>query len=104
MKVLIWFLCILVNAIITAVIKENGIILGGIPTAFLTFATLSLAFFLCRKWDEYNQVKNPQNDKSPTDNQNVKKDKIKFCRKCGFELVNDSEFCSQCGTKVYEEN
>ena len=24
----------------------------------------------------------------------------RFCRKCGFQLVADSDFCSHCGTKV----
>lgn len=26
--------------------------------------------------------------------------KIRFCRKCGYELVNDSDFCSHCGTEI----
>ena len=25
---------------------------------------------------------------------------IRFCRKCGFEMIEGSEFCSQCGTKI----
>ena len=25
---------------------------------------------------------------------------IKFCRKCGNKLIEGSEFCSSCGTKV----
>ncbi len=33
-----------------------------------------------------------------TDNSN----KIRFCRKCGYELVNGSDFCSQCGTGIVE--
>lgn len=26
--------------------------------------------------------------------------KIKFCRRCGFELIRDSEFCSYCGSQI----
>ena len=28
---------------------------------------------------------------------------IRFCRKCGFELIAGSEFCSKCGTAVIKE-
>ena len=28
---------------------------------------------------------------------------IRFCRKCGFELIVGSSFCSRCGTPVVEE-
>ena len=37
---------------------------------------------------------------SQVDNQNVNTSKIKFCRKCGIELIDDSKFCGQCGTKI----
>lgn len=53
MKVLIWFLCIFANALITTLIKEAGVILGGIPTALMFAATLWLARTLCKKWDEH---------------------------------------------------
>ena len=36
------------------------------------------------------------NEDEEIDNSN----KIRFCRKCGYELVNGSEFCSRCGTKI----
>lgn len=28
---------------------------------------------------------------------------IRFCRKCGFELIECSEFCSRCGTAIVKE-
>ena len=33
----------------------------------------------------------------------AKKESIRFCRKCGTELGDDSRFCRKCGTEVKEE-
>lgn len=30
--------------------------------------------------------------------------KIQFCRRCGFKLVDGSEFCSNCGNKIESED
>lgn len=37
---------------------------------------------------------------SQVDNYNISESEIKFCRKCGFELIANSKFCSKCGTKI----
>lgn len=29
-----------------------------------------------------------------------KEQKVRFCRECGFELLEGSEFCSRCGTPI----
>lgn len=29
--------------------------------------------------------------------------KIRFCRKCGEQLIDDSKFCSKCGTEIINE-
>lgn len=29
--------------------------------------------------------------------------KIQYCRRCGFKLVDGSEFCSNCGTQIEKE-
>lgn len=52
MKVLIWVLCFFANALITTIIKGNGVILGAIPTVILYGVTIWLARTLCKKWDE----------------------------------------------------
>lgn len=30
--------------------------------------------------------------------------RIRFCRKCGNELLDDARFCSKCGTQVVKED
>ena len=30
-------------------------------------------------------------------------DIVRFCRKCGSQLISDSEFCDQCGTEIIKE-
>ena len=30
--------------------------------------------------------------------------KIRFCRRCGFELIDGSEYCSRCGTEIEKED
>lgn len=42
-------------------------------------------------------VQNTADDTSPTPD-DIKK--LRFCRYCGFELLENSEFCSHCGKKV----
>ena len=53
MKILIWVLCILANAVITTIFKANGILLGAMPTMILCGTMFWLASTLCRKWDEH---------------------------------------------------
>ena len=30
-------------------------------------------------------------------------DIVRFCRKCGNQLINDSQFCDQCGIQIIKE-
>lgn len=60
MKVLIWICCILLCVIVNLIFKYNGVILGGIPTAFLFLITVGLAPLLCKKWDNHKQEKEDQ--------------------------------------------
>ena len=52
MKILIWFVCILVMAIIQTIISSSGIILGAIPSVILFLAMWQVATTLCKKYDE----------------------------------------------------
>ena len=42
-------------------------------------------------------------EKAETSPVQEEKPPICFCRKCGFELIEGSEFCSSCGTAVIKE-
>ena len=42
-------------------------------------------------------------EKAETSPVQEEKPPIRFCRKCGFELIEGSEFCSSCGTAVIKE-
>ena len=105
MKILIWIVCFFTNALIIALIKDSGIMLGGIPTALMFGGTLWLARTLCKKWDEHklnNSIKeNITVQDSPIEE--VNNAKVCFCRKCGAPIDNDSRFCRKCGTEIKEE-
>ena len=58
MKILIWFLCLLVYAIITTTFQWNGIYLGAIPTMILFGVALILARSLCKAYDKHKNEKN----------------------------------------------
>ena len=52
MKALIWIGCIFSLSVCTVIIKNCGIILGGILTALMFGAMWWAATTLCKKWDE----------------------------------------------------
>ena len=58
MKILIWILCMLANAIITTVFQLNGIYLGALPRVILFIASAGLARSTCNDYDEYKNEKN----------------------------------------------
>lgn len=57
MKILIWIICLFLNALITTIFKENGIGLGAIPTVILYGMTILLATTLCKLWDKHKNQK-----------------------------------------------
>lgn len=58
MKVLIWVGCCFAYGFITTLIKQFGIVLGGIPTLILAGGMFWLARTLCKKYDEHRTQKN----------------------------------------------
>ena len=60
MKVLIWFLCILVYSLFVNFLKLGGVNLGGIPTVIFVGLTLLIARALCKEWDEHVKEKRPK--------------------------------------------
>lgn len=68
MKALIWIGCIFSLSLCTVLIKNCGIILGGIPTALMFGGMWWLATTLCKKWDARTRQKgNEPHDKSEGD-------------------------------------
>lgn len=114
MKFLIWFLCILANALITTFFKGNGVILGAIPTTALFAGTIWLAKTLCKEWDLHKAqqgsysapsekhtqgVVMPLQDAAPS----VSSGKSTYCPKCGSKLLDDAIFCNNCGAEIEKE-
>ncbi len=51
-KILIWAGCMLASAILTVVLKHNGIVLGAIPSVIQFAVMMAVASFLCKKIDK----------------------------------------------------
>ena len=77
MKILIWIVCFLCLAVIQVILKDLGIILGGILAALLFAATWFLAQKLCKAWDKHRHGKKKiKKEKNVTVNKGKKKSKI----------------------------
>lgn len=63
MTVFIWFLCLFGAAIIQALIRSQGFILGGIPTMILYIFTFWLAKTLSNAWKKNHAPQKPQDEK-----------------------------------------
>lgn len=96
MKVLIWFICFFVVALIRTSTQESGIILGGLPTALLYLGAYFIARSLCKSLDERKTEKKIQEGK------NAFKHKNYFCKECGQRLIDQGKFCNKCGAEVME--
>ena len=65
MKALIWIGCIFTLSLCFVMIKNAGIILGGIPSALMFGGMWWIASSLCKKWDsrkERNTNKEDENN------------------------------------------
>ena len=116
MKVFIWIVTIVVGAFLNTLL---GYLTGVMVGSVLLFAVeIYLARKLCQIWDERKKNKESQyiygaeeqvqsvvTKNNAIDSILVNSDfpKIRFCRHCGFELIDESEFCSNCGTKIQKE-
>ena len=62
MKALIWIGCIFTLSLCFVMIKNVGIILGGIPSALMFGGMWWIASFLCKKWDGRKERKMNKED------------------------------------------
>lgn len=125
MKVLIWVVCFFCSAVTQVIIKEQGIILGGIPTALLFGATWFVAKKLCDLWDkhEINKKQNmslcdesndPPNIKETVQKVIIKQEEVMkkesnkgeanmFCQYCGKQIAESADVCIGCGKLLKQE-
>lgn len=57
MTILIYVLCFYVYGLVVTILKNCGILLGGIPTLILVGATFAAAHGLTRAWREHKTIK-----------------------------------------------
>lgn len=92
MKVLIWLACILVYSALQAVIRSQGIVLGGVPTVLLALLLVFLpAPALCKLLDKRKKL-------PPAISHDEPKERWYTCPKCG-QLVREGADCD-CEPKV----
>jgi hypothetical protein len=60
MKALIWVACVFLFNLLIVLIKDTGIILGGIPTVLIYGLMFFVAHRLCKAWD----IKHPKTNKT----------------------------------------
>lgn len=111
--------CYCVNFLVMVLfVAVNGNSSSGAPYLLWTwvFSMSGIKTLKIRGVLEETQNKNYKNDVSTeVANTTISKDsmiaaaehpvseempRIRFCRKCGFELIDGSEFCSRCGTAI----
>ena len=52
-KIFIWIGCMIVFSIGTAILKAQGIVLGGLPMMFMGAGFFAVAYGLCYIYDNY---------------------------------------------------
>lgn len=108
MKVLIWIGCFFVATILNTILGYAT----GVKVGYLIFyfAVYFVAKKLCTKWDEHKEAKiekkkAPQQQNIVFEEKTVVEDtnQVRFCRKCGEKLIDNSQFCRKCGTGIVKE-
>lgn len=96
MKVLIWIGCFFVATILNTILGYAT----GVKVGYLIFyfAVYFVAKKLCNKWDKYIEIKTGKKKTKIAE-----MDKIRFCRRCGATLLENSKFCRKCGTEIVDE-
>lgn len=115
MKILIWIGCIFMASIFKVILAGNSS-MGAIPTMILYGAMFAVAGGLCKAWDNRKASKLNSDTIANSKNLIVEHDiasskkteetsqpvqpPITFCRKCGYKLIDDNDFCNYCGEKI----
>ena len=108
MKVLIWIGCFFVATILNTLLGYAT----GIKAGYLVFylVVYFVAKKLCNKWDERKETEMKQKYVTQQNRlvvedeiETLTEDQIRFYRKCGEKLLDNSQFCRKCGTEIIKE-
>ncbi len=108
MKVVIWIGCIFVATTLNTLLGYAT----GFKVGYLVFyfAVYFVAKKMCNKWDQHKEAKKVREEAFYATNAPVVEtttataNDIRFCRKCGEELLENSQFCGKCGTQIISED
>lgn len=109
MKFIIWFLCFFFFVFLQVIIKNMGIIIGGIPMMILCTLFYYLGNGLCRVWDKRPEAKSKMTAQKPSTSNprsansapHTARNQQRFCKLCGSPIDPTTKKCAGCGKQYF---
>lgn len=99
-----YFLSFVITPLITIIITICLSNLKSVEASAQSIITSTNAVSIKEEIVAKNAVGSSENgallDNSSENTSPTKISRIRFCRRCGFELIDGSNYCSRCGTEI----